>query len=408
MEPSVLILTNGHLCRNPRSLKEAITLGKAGYQVTVVGVRNHPRSDHEDTALLKGAPFRTESLNLLPGAGWASVLARLRIKFLREFAARGIFRPIGSLGPAALLLHRAGQAAAHLTICHNEIAHWAGTRLLARGRRVAADLEDWHSEDLLPADRRARPLALLRSVERTLLVRASHVTTTSDSLAAALQQRYGGKRPAVVSNSFPLQPDPLVKRPSQARPVRFFWFSQTLGPGRGLEAFLRIWSQWEEASEVVLLGEDRGAYGQQLREMIPPDRRDRVHFRPLVSPTDLPAVIAEHDIGLALEDGSIVNRDLTITNKILQYLNAGLAVLATPTAGQREVLAHGPGAGEFFDPSNPAAALAALRRITDDRARLRQRQQAARNLAAARYCWEQEETHLLALVAGSLQSTHRP
>ena len=34
------------------------------------------------------------------------------------------------------------------------------------------------------------------------------------------------------------------------------------------------------------------------------------------------ATVARHDIGLALEQPFIVNRDLTITNKILQYMNA--------------------------------------------------------------------------------------
>jgi len=46
--------------------------------------------------------------------------------------------------------------------------------------------------------------------------------------------------------------------------------------------------------------------------------------------------IAEHDIGFAGETPSIRSRDLTATNKILQYLLAGLAVVASDTAGQRE------------------------------------------------------------------------
>jgi glycosyltransferase involved in cell wall biosynthesis len=407
MKASVLIVTNGHLCRNPRPLKEAFTLGKAGYDVTVLGIRNHAASDRQDAALAAEAPFKLCSVNLLPGAGWNSLLARLRIRLLRDLAKRGLGQSIGSLGPAKLLLRRARALNADLTICHNEIAHWVGLQLRPQGRRIAADLEDWHSEDLLPADRQARPLGLIRQVESALLRQCAYVTTTSQSLADGLHHRYGGAEPAVISNSFPLQDNPRTACTPDDGPIRFFWFSQTLGPGRGLEAFLRIWAQLELHSEVVLLGEDRGGYQQRLRALLPETKQASLQFRPLVTPDELPTVIAAHDIGLALEDSSIVNRDLTITNKILQYLNAGLAVLATPTAGQREVFAAQPEIGEFFDPLDPTQALAALRRIATDREQLRARQQAARRLAQDRYCWEREETKLLALVSRTLEPSSR-
>lgn len=405
MRRSVTVLTNGHLCRNPRVIKEATALGKAGYNVVVVGVRNHPASDRLDADLLRSAPFRLESLNLLPGGGPSSFLARLEVKFRRSLAARGIRKSIGALGPARALLRAAERRSADLTICHNEIAHLAGVRLLVHGRRVAADIEDWHSEDLLPEDRKHRPIDLLRSVERTLLHRCSHVTTTSEALARALHARYGGRRPEVITNSFPLQPDPLTPETSRVSPARFFWFSQTLGPGRGLESFLRAWGRSESNSEVVLLGEDRGHYAERLRSLVPPGCRSKLSFRALVPPADLPGVIAEHNIGLALEDASIVNRDLTITNKILQYLNAGLAVVATPTAGQREVLSNSPQAGIILD-FNDTDAPARLRELMSDGAQLKSRRTAARGLAEMRYCWEREEPVLLAAVARSLAGKH--
>jgi glycosyltransferase involved in cell wall biosynthesis len=405
MRRSVTVLTNGHLCRNPRVLKEATALGKAGYNVVVVGVRNHPASDRLDADLLQSAPFRLESLNLLPGGGPSSFLIRLEVKFRRSLAARGIWKSIGALGPARALLRAAQRRSADLTICHNEIAHWAGVRLLDRGCRVAADVEDWHSEDLLPEDRKHRPIDLLRSVERTLLQRCSHVTTTSEALARALHARYGGRRPEVITNSFPLQPDPLTSEASRVSPARFFWFSQTLGPGRGLESFLCAWGRSESHSEVVLLGEARRHYADQLRRLVPPGCRSKLSFRALVPPDNLPGVIADHDIGLALEDASIVNRDLTITNKILQYLNAGLAVVATPTAGQREVLSNGPQAGIILD-FNDTDAPARLREVMSDGAQLRSRRTAARRLSEMRYCWEREEPVLLAAVARSLAGKH--
>jgi glycosyltransferase involved in cell wall biosynthesis len=400
--PRLLIVTNGHLCRNPRVVKEATTLGRAGYAVTVLHVRNHPPSDTVDLQLLATAPFRSESLDLLPGHGPRSFARRLALRGWRTAAIRLPWPTIHALGPAAALLARARALPADLTLVHNEIAHWAGLRLAATGRRVAADLEDWHSEDLLPEHRTGRPLALLRQIERQLLSVCCHTTTTSHALAAALHTRYGGAAPHVITNSFPLQSAPRTSRPGDSAPPSYFWFSQTLGPGRGIESFLSAWGRTTIPRRLVLIGEDRGSYRDSLRPLVPPDRWALITCRPLVPPDDLPATIAQHDVGLALEDRSIVSRDLTITNKILQYLNAGLAVIASDTAGQREVLARSPLAGEWVDLQDSAATARILDAFLVDRTRLAARQAAARRLAEETYSWEHEAPRLLALVANAL------
>ncbi len=211
MSARILILTNGPLARNPRVVKEGTALGAAGHDVTILGVRNHAPSVPLDAALAAGAPFTHRWIDLLDGPrAWA---LRARVRLARDAAHRLGLTSIHSLGPATALLRAARNHRADLVIVHNEIAHWAGVRLIAEGRRVASDFEDWHSEDLLPADRPGRPLDLLRRTEHSLLHHAASVTTTSDALANALHARHGGRRPAVVTNSFPLQPDPRTLGP---------------------------------------------------------------------------------------------------------------------------------------------------------------------------------------------------
>ncbi|MES1166720.1 MAG: glycosyltransferase, partial [Pseudomonadota bacterium] len=327
MPASILIVTNGALCRNPRALKEASTLAEAGHAVTVLTVRNHASSEDTDRVIMQSAPFRRVTVDMLPGYGGNGLRVtcrRLRLRLARDLAVRTGWTGIHALGPATALLNAARRQRADLTIVHNEVPHWAGTRLLAEGRRVAADIEDWHSEDLLPQDRRGRPLRLLRHIERQLLQDAVHTTTTSEALSTALHERYGGRQPQVITNSFPLQPDPRAGEPGS--PPAFFWFSQTLGPGRGLENFLAAWARTTQPSRLVLVGESQAHYRAKLLAALPAAFSARVSVLPLVAPAALPALIAQHDIGLALELAAIPNRDLTITNKILQYLNAGLTV----------------------------------------------------------------------------------
>jgi len=404
----ILVITNGHLCRNPRVVKEASTLSQAGFDVCVLRVRNHLPSEAADRRILARASFGSESVDLLPGHGPAAFGRRMAQRCWRQAAARLRFPTIHALGPALTLLAYARALPADLTIVHNEIAHWVGLRLIADGRRVAADLEDWHSEDLLPEDRAARPLRLLQHIERQLLHTCIYTSTTSHALADALHGRYGGVKPHVITNSFPLQSNLRLRHPGDPAPASFFWFSQTLGPGRGLEAFLPVWSRLRTPGRLVLLGEDRASFFPQLVAQAAPELRPKIESRPLLPPDELSDEIARHDVGLALEDRSILSRDLTITNKILQYLNAGLAVAASDTAGQREVLAHSPRAGVIVPLADPAAAARLLDDLVADRETLIARQTAARRLAEDVYCWEREAPRLLALVNTALQRSLSP
>jgi glycosyltransferase involved in cell wall biosynthesis len=242
---------------------------------------------------------------------------------------------------------------------------------------------------------------LLQRVERELLHRAAYVSTTSHALSVAMQNAYGGARPIVISNSFPLQPVP-PPLPRQ-QPLGFFWFSQTIGPGRGLELLIAAWRRTTQPSRLCLLGDVSGEYRAKLLGRLPPERRAQLEFLPIVAPKELPVVIARHDIGLALEHNRPPSRHLTITNKILQYLNAGLAVVASDTAGHREVMAHAPGAGFIANLAETGELANRLDTLLAQPTRLAAMGAAARRAAEETYCWEKEEPRLVAAVEAALR-----
>lgn len=402
----ILILSSAHLCRNPRVVKEATALAHAGYRVTVVTASVSAEFEQVDRELMLGLPFQRVVVDYTA----ATIGARLADKWQRglTWSARRLcglgIESAQALGPARAL-HRAALAhPADLIIVHNELPCCIGVALLRGGRRVAADLEDWHSEDLLPADRAGRPVRRLREVERTLLHEAAYVSTTSAALAAALAERHDAPTPLVITNSFPLQPDP--RHGPAGDPPSLFWFSQTIGPGRGLEEFCAAWSLTRQPGRLVLMGRLRPGYDQELLARLPAEFRSRVRFLPPVAPPELPAAIARHDIGLALEQPAIPSRDLTITNKILQYFNAGLAVVATETAGQREVMTQAPDAGILVRLEDPALAAAKIDDLLANREAISAYGLGARRAAASTYCWELEAPRLVAAVQNALvQST---
>jgi glycosyltransferase involved in cell wall biosynthesis len=407
MRPSrrILIVTSGPLCRNPRPWKEAITLSGAGFEVTVLSVFATEECVAQDAELL--AASRVRQIWLRPcGPALARHWRRVRVGLARYAVAHLRWQCPLVLGPTQALLARIRALPADLTIVHNEAPLWAGRQLLKEGRRVAADFEDWHSEDLLAVNRQGRPLPLLRSLERDLLHRAVYVSTTSHALADALHRTYAGQAPRVVINAFPRQtlPGPVGLNATPS----FFWFSQTIGPGRGLEPFLEAWAIMRKPSRLVLLGKPRVAYRERLISLLPEARRAEVEFHEPVSPLALPTVIARHDIGLALEPADSPSRNLTITNKFFQYLNAGLAVLASDTAGQREVFAAAPEIGEIVSLAHPTPLATRLDALLGDPIRLSGMKGAARRAVEARFGWDKTAPLLLRFVEEACAASWPP
>lgn len=403
--PVILILTSAHLCRNPRVVKEATTLGAAGYDVTVMSITVQERFERMDRDLMRGLPFKRVTLD------YAADNWRVRIAdFVQRAATWGARRLCSefeletaqTLGPASALLRFARSFPADLTIVHTEIPIWAAQHLIRDGRKVAVDVEDWYSEDLLFADRQSRPIRLLRKAEQFALQHAVYSSATAQSMADALVGAYRCPAPIVIRNSFPLQPHSRVDTPPRDGPPRFIWFSQTIGPGRGLELFFAAWAQTVHPSEVYLLGDERPGYRQKLLGRLPEARRGDVRFIPLVTPEQLPDKLAEFDIGLALEPRWPLNRNITITNKILQYMNAGVAVVATDTAGQKEIMAASPDAGLLITAHETTDYARRLDALLASPSALRTAQLAARQAAANLFCWERETPRLLAAVAGAL------
>ncbi len=403
----ILILTASHLCRNPRVVKEAATLGAARYDVTVMTVSMQDRFERLDLELMRGLPFQRTVLNYRPTTPRAR-LANL-VQRSATWGARLLCRTLNvetaqSLGPARALLNFARSHPADLTIAHTEIPMWATQSLINDGRRVAVDVEDWYSQDLMFADRRSRPIRLLRSAEDFVLHHAAYASATSDSMADALAGAYQCPRPIVLRNTFPLQPHSRVDRPAGDAPPSFIWFSQTVGPGRGLELFFSAWAQTRQPSRVHLLGDIRADYRAHLLSRLPAARRADVSFIPLVPPDDLPAKLAEFDLGLALEPPWPRNRDVTISNKIFQYMNAGLAVIATDTAGQSEVLHAAPDCGLLIQAHETTRLTGQLDALLGDRARLRACQFAARTAAATQFNWAHAAPRLLTAVDRALSA----
>jgi len=400
----IAILTAGHLCHNPRVIKEAATLARAGYDVEILGAWFDPELKVRDQAMLQGLRVRFTAVIDLTSTRLSERAVGL-LQRARSKAARVLFRWAGLpsrflLGLAAGALRRTAQELdADLYIAHLEPALPVALVLLRSGKCVGVDMEDWYSEDLLPEARKRRPILFLRKLEREVLRHSAYATCPSHAMSEALAATYGCVPPKVIHNAFAWADrqsiDGLLSDRKNRRIPSIHWYSQTIGNGRGLEDLLAALPSLNREVEIHLRGSPIAGFDSWLAARVPEHWRHRVFVHGLVPNEQLLSRISEHDIGFAGEMKYSKSRDLTITNKILHYLLAGLAVVASDTAGQREVAEQAPGA-VFLYPSGDALMLAAqINGLLDSLETLNHAKVAALHAAELKFCWERQEQALL-------------
>src|SRR5260221_6207199 len=130
---------------------------------------------------------------------------------------------------------------------------------------------------------------------------------------------------------------PPVER-SASRILRLHWFSQTIGAGRGIEDAIEAAGMLDDKSvELHLRGNASTSFVTTL-EALAVEHRVKLRLHPQIPHDDLIRSLAEFDVGLALEREENIGAALTVSNKIGSYLLAGLAVAASDTPGQRDML----------------------------------------------------------------------
>ncbi len=400
----ISIVTSGHFCTNPRVWREADALAAANHDVTVISVAYDPVQAELDRQMLKFRSWRYRPAADLRGHWAGSRLRRnwyrVRTRWGRFLVANGINDPY-SLGYAVdRLLSTARTERAQLSIMHLEPAFWVGIRLHREGFRVAADFEDWHSENSTPGTGNYYQRGFYRSLESEMLRIAKHVSTTSHSMAGALSRSFCAPRPEVIYNSIPSVGNKPASRLDGV--VRLLWFSQTLGRDRGLDALFSALPSLNGNWNLELRANATAAVRNWVDSQISARLRPRVQIEPTVSPDKLSEVVGNNDIGLALEVPLCRNKDLTASNKIFQYLQCGLVVIATDTAGQREVLDMIPEAGNLYPSSDISKLIEILNYWLQNPSKLTAIRTRVHAEANKRFAYEHQTRRLLASVDRAL------
>jgi len=397
-QKTVCLLTAGHVSSTPRLVREAEALCAAGYRVHVVAGRSFRPADELDAALLPHARWTLERLDSLKGPAAA-------LRKLQQRAARRLVRKAPFATPAlAALAHYAGALAqarlaarlrADLYLGH-QLAGLAMAAFAAREANafLGFDLEDYHDAETVGAMNDPALSVSARIIQATFLPECSHLTAASPLIARQYEQVYGVKA-ATVLNVYPLAdapPAPVVPAPISAdSPAVLTWFSQTVGPGRGLESVLRALALVRTPIELQLRGHVAPAYQAALLQLAGELRLARPpRFLPSAPPHELVRLVAGAHLGLSLEERTPLNRDLCLPNKNFAYVLAGLPQLLSATQAHTALAAELGEAALLGDLGEPAQVATLLDDYFADSARQTRARAAAWTLGQTRFNWEHE------------------
>ena len=232
----VCVVTAGHMSTCPRMLKAADALHGAGFDVRVVSASHTPWAVQADNKLRATRPWRWDVVD------YAKATARRRqiVTGARRRIAHALTLRFGtSRVPAGLFVRSYSRAHDELvravTTEPADLVYGGTTGALAAVAEAALrlgvpyglDLEDFHTGER--SAQAGQFSAIAERVERLVLPGAAFLTTSSPMIADAYADKYG-LRPRTIHNTFSLDlSDPVESL--DGVPLRFYWFSQTLGAG---------------------------------------------------------------------------------------------------------------------------------------------------------------------------------
>lgn len=395
----ICIVSPGHLSTNPRLVKEALALKSVGFEVAVIHGSFKAWGEKADRSI-------ADDIGSTSAVAFGPIQAPLST-YLRQTLVRRtadalvgfgrVSRPILEAAHAPIvadLVKETAKVRADLYIAHYVAALPAAAQAAKRhGALYAFDAEDFHLGDLPDAPEHAREKRIIRGIESRYLPGAAYVTAASPMIAEAYAETYRIPLPTTVLNVFPKRnaPSRPTPRGNAAPGPSVYWFSQTIGPGRGLETAIEAVIRAESRPHLFLRGTPAGRYWDELRRLAAQaGAGERLHFLDPAPPDELERLGAIYDIGYVGELAKTQNRQIALTNKVFSYLLGGVPSLASDIPAHQRIASDLGAAMSLFEIGNAAVLAVALDALLLDPPRLAAARTQAWTLGQDRYNWEAE------------------
>ncbi|MBS1774577.1 MAG: hypothetical protein JST82_17100 [Bacteroidetes bacterium] len=400
----ILFVTNVNLAANPRCLKEIRATYNQGAEITVVKFvfdnwsNNYEQEIEAELSNVNWIKLSAYRKPLMPWlqATFINQLAKQIIKFSgsAKWIAYSLDKRSYLLSKKLNMLSKSFD----WVIAHNPGALWPAYQYADNNNvNLGIDIEDYHPGEYNSESYTSNMVALMKKVNDN----ASYLTAASPKILEYTINNtgYSGKA-AVVNNVFSLKQQPSFQNLEikEGKPIKLFWFSQHIDMDRGLQDIVGAMNLITDFPiQLTLMGNCNDAVKNTLNDLLK-NKEHTIHIIPPATETQLIAESANHHIGLALETGVNLNRNLCLTNKIFTYLLAGNMIIASDTEAQTQFIASNPHIGMLYSRNDIATLASIITKYYSSQQSLQSCRRAAYELATTTYNWEKEQAIFLSMI----------
>lgn len=168
-----------------------------------------------------------------------------------------------------------------------------------------------------------------------------------------------------------------------------FLFQGGFGPERGLEELIEAWASVDPSKAALFL---RGTQGNIYMKCVEIARQNNtldksVYFLPSISEDELITEASIVDVGVIPYKPSILNHQFACPNKLSQYMQSGIAILASNCPYVAAQVQNG-NCGIVFDAFNQSSLVDAINRMIDNPQQLQDYKKNAKMFGSTHYNWD--------------------
>lgn len=366
----VCLLAISDIIADQRVIRSSLSLERAGYEVVTIGrkLKNTPQSN--------SLPFRVKLFSLPFRKG---------ILFYASYNIRAFIY---------LLFTRFDLAIA------NDLDTLLATRLACSIKRkpIIYDSHELFADVPELIGRNTKRYIWLK-LEAILVKGLKHCITVSEGVANVLFKRYGVRFDVIRNLPNTKKGSNHLYGKSEENRERTIIYQGALNVGRGLEKLIMSMKIVRNTQLIIAgTGDIENSLHQLTSEL---NLGDTVTFLGRVLPEKLHEITQTANLGVSLEEDLGLSYHFALPNKIFDYIQAGIPVLASDLPEMKNII-EGYDLGRTISSNSNANELAkTIEEMLDDQPGIKRWRNNA-SVAAKELCWEKEERKLLNIVEKAL------
>jgi len=239
---------------------------------------------------------------------------------------------------------------------------------------------------------------LWKYIQRKLINKTDKVIVTTNYRKDTLSEQYNFKNIEVVQNCPNFQPVEAHNFFRQEYKISsdrvIILYQGLLAKKRGIFSIVDALEDLDNISIIFMgMGEDKLSLEEYVADK---NLENKVFIKDAVKPYELIKYTSSADIGIQLLFNTDINHYSTISNKLLEYIMAGLAIVGSDFPEIRKILDENEN-GIVVDPSDTEQIREAIVKLVNDKELLKiYKENSKKN--RHKYTWENEEKKLLSIV----------